>query len=200
MEETNLIKEYVNQLETVICNLPIYEIHKIAKILIRAYENGNLIFTMGNGGHSSTASHFVNDLLKHTIVSNDKNKIAITRKRIKAISLNESMPTITAWANDISYEVCFSEQLINWIERDDIVIGFSASGNSKNIIKAFEIAKLHKSISIGFIGKNGGKMKDIADFSLQVPSNNDLYIEDAHLIITHIITNFIRTIIQKRDL
>lgn len=198
MKEINFIDNYIKELEEILPKLPVEEIKKTADLFVEAYEKENHIFTMGNGGHSSTASHFVNDLLKHTIVSDKKNEVVIHDKRFKAMSLNDSIATITTWANDVSYDVCFSEQLKNWIKKDDLVIGFSASGNSKNILKAFETAKEYKAKSIAFTGGSGGKMKFLADISIVIPSNNYLYIEDMHLVIVHIITNLVRAKIQKK--
>ena len=192
------IKDYVSGIESILPNLQFDIIYKLADVFIKAYENENLFFTMGNGGHGSTASHFVNDLLKHTIVSDDKNEVVVHGKRFKAMSLNDSISTITTWANDVGYDYIFSEQLINWVKKGDIVIGFSASGNSKNIIKAFEEAKKHGAISVAFIGGNGGKMKGIADISFTVPSNNYLFIEDLHLIVTHMLCNVVRAMVQKK--
>ncbi|MCL4376870.1 MAG: SIS domain-containing protein [Actinobacteria bacterium] len=198
MKEINFINNYIKELEGILPKLPIEEIKKVADLFVETYENENYIFTMGNGGHGSTASHFVNDLLKHTIVSDEKNEVVIHNKRFKALSLNDSIATITTWANDVSFDVCFSEQLKNWMKKGDLVIGFSASGNSKNILKAFETAKDYRAKSIAFTGGNGGKMKILADISIVIPTNNYLYIEDMHLVIAHIITNLVRAKIQKK--
>lgn len=198
MKKSEFIKGYINQIDSILPKLPVDDVCNAADLFIEAYEKGNQFFTMGNGGHGSTASHFVNDLLKHTIVSDEKNEVVIKNKRFRAISLNDSIATITTWANDVGYDFIFSEQLRNWVKKDDLVIGFSASGNSKNILKAFEVAKEFHAKSIAFTGGTGGKMKNIADISLIVPSNNYLYIEDMHLILVHIITNLVRAVIQKK--
>lgn len=199
VKEVEFINNYIIELKNILSDLPVEEIRKTADLFIEAYENNNHIFTMGNGGHGSTASHFVNDLLKHIVVSDEKNVVVIdNNKRLKSMSLNDNVPTITAWANDVCFDVCFSEQLKNWIKTDDLVIGFSASGNSKNIIEAFKVAKKYKAKSIAFLGESSGKMKALADVSIVVPSNNCVYIEDLHLAITHIITNLVRARIQEK--
>ena len=198
VKEIEFINNYIRELKDILPKLPVEEIKKTADLFVEAYENENHIFTMGNGGHSNTASHFINDLLKHILVSDEKNVVVIGDKRFKAMSLNDNVAIITAWANDVSYDICFSEQLKNWIKKDDLVIGFSASGNSKNILEAFKVAKEYKAKSIAFLGENGGKMKALADLSIIVPSNNYLYIEDMHLVISHIITNLVRARIQKK--
>ena len=106
---------------------------KIISVLIQARDKGCKVFTMGNGGSGSTASHFVSDLLKTSITRENK--------RFVAISLVDNMPVLLAWANDATYEDVFIEQLKNFLSQGDVVIGFSGSGKSKNVIKAFEYGK-----------------------------------------------------------
>ena len=117
----------------------INELKKNKKIIQEIYlklkdaqNRGNRIFVMGNGGSSSTSSHFVSDLLKTSLTVN--------QNRPKAISLTDNIPVLMAWANDTSFENIFASQLENFIEKDDIVIGISGSGNSENVIKAIQFA------------------------------------------------------------
>ena len=160
------------------------QIKKIVEQLINARNNGNTIFTMGNGGSGSTASHFVSDLLKTAIIK-DSN-------RFKAISLVDNVPVNLAWSNDVSYDCIFLEQLKNFLASGDVVIGFSGSGNSKNVVNAFEYAKTKGSISIAISGMGGGKISKLADISLIVPSNDMLIIESMHILICHCMINAIR--------
>ena len=160
------------------------KIREITEQLINARDNGQIIFTMGNGGSGSTSSHFVSDLLKTAIINNSK--------RFKAISLVDNIPVNLAWSNDVSYDSIFSEQLQNFLNKDDIVIGFSGSGNSTNVINALKYAKTKGAISIAISGITGGEISKMADISLIVPSNDMLIIESMHLIICHCITNAIR--------
>ena len=160
------------------------QIKEIVEHLINARNNGNIIFTMGNGGSGSTSSHFVSDLLK-TAITNDSN-------RFKAISLVDNVPVNLAWSNDVSYDCIFSEQLKNFLAGGDIVIGFSGSGNSKNVVNAFEYAKTKGSICIAISGMSGGEISKLADISLIVPSNDMLIIESMHILICHCIINAIR--------
>ena len=139
---------------------------------------------MGNGGSSSTASHFVSDLLKTSIIKNTK--------RFDAISLTDNIPVLTAWANDTSYEEIFSEQLKNSIKKNDIVIAFSGSGTSKNVVKALKLAKTFEAFSIGFTGKSGGEFPHLCDICVKIPSNDMLTIESFHVMLCHIITSGIR--------
>ena len=162
------------------------DIEKIIKIIISARNNNKTIFTMGNGGSGSTASHFVSDLQKTMILKNEK--------RIKAISLVDNIPVILAWSNDISFESIFEEQLKNQIEKGDIVIAFSGSGKSLNVINALKFAKKKGAKCIGFTGKDGGYFNKICDLIFRVPNNDMLTIESQHVVICHCIASTIRNL------
>ena len=159
-------------------------IEKIIEKLIYARDNENIIFVMGNGGSGSTASHFVSDLLKTAITNNTK--------RFKAISLVDNIPVNLAWSNDVSFDYIFSEQLQNFLKKDDVIICFSGSGNSPNIINAIKYGKKNGSTCIGITGMSGGKLSELADHTLIVPSQDMLLIESMHLLICHCIINAIR--------
>ncbi len=159
---------------------------KIVDILIKARDDENKIFTIGNGGSASTASHFVSDLLKTSITKGDK--------RFKAISLVDNVPVTLAWANDLSYEDIFVEQVKNFFDKDDIIIGFSGSGKSKNVIKAMKYVKEKGGRCIGFTGMSGGEFPKICDISFVVPSNDMLVIESVHVALCHCIVSAIRNL------
>lgn len=186
MEIENSIKENLKQNSSCLENLgkKSDEIKKIIEYLINARNNGNTIFTMGNGGSGSTSSHFVSDLLKTAIINDSK--------RFKAISLVDNIPVNLAWSNDVSYDSIFSEQLKNFLMDGDVVIGFSGSGNSKNVVNAFEYAKTKGSVCIAISGMSGGKISKLADITLVVPSNDMLIIESMHILICHCMINAIR--------
>jgi len=186
MEIENSIKENLKKNYLCLENLDEKsdQIKKIIEHLISARNNGKTIFTMGNGGSGSTSSHFVSDLLKTAII-NDSD-------RFKAISLVDNVPVTLAWSNDVSYDCIFSEQLKNFLADGDIVIGFSGSGNSKNIVNAFEYAKTKGTICIAISGMSGGKISKLADISLIIPSNDMLIIESMHILICHCMINAIR--------
>jgi D-sedoheptulose 7-phosphate isomerase len=160
------------------------QIDKVASILTRARENRNTIFTMGNGGSAATASHFVIDLSKMTIIEGSP--------RFKAVGLNDNIPSMLAWANDASYEDIFVEQLKNLMEPRDVVIGISGSGNSMNVINAIEYANSHGAITIGLSGYDGGKLLKCAQENIHVPSDNIQRVEDVHLIIEHLLNSLLR--------
>jgi D-sedoheptulose 7-phosphate isomerase len=159
-------------------------LEKIIDILIRARDNEKKIYVMGNGGSASTASHFVSDLLKTAITKNEK--------RFFAISLTDNIPVMLAWSNDSSYDDIFVEQLKNSLSKDDVIIGFSGSGKSKNVIKAMEYGKENGAICIGITGMSGGDFPKICDTNFIVPSNDMLAIEAVHVILFHCIVYAIR--------
>src|SRR5438270_10666209 len=131
--------------------ISIPQLERVLLLLEDAYHNGRRVFIMGNGGSAATASHFALDLSKNTITAG--------APRVKAISLTDHVPLITAWSNDTAYEHIFAEQLANMIEQGDAVIGISASGNSLNIINAINVAKGSHAVTIGLLGAKGGKIK-----------------------------------------
>ena len=159
-------------------------IEKIIQILLNGRNKGKKILTMGNGGSGSTASHFVSDLLKTAITKGDR--------RFSAISLVDNTPVLLAWSNDTSYEEIFVEQLKNHLSKGDILIGFSGSGNSKNVVKALKYGKKNGAICIGITGMSGGNFPKICDVCYVVPSDNMLTIESMHLLICHCVVETIR--------
>ncbi len=155
-------------------------IKEIAVAMDTARENGSNIYIMGNGGSASTASHIANDL--------NKSAIPDPMKRFKVICLNDNVPVMMAWANDVSYDVVFVEQLKNFLTKGDIVIGLSGSGNSPNVIKAIEYANEHGNTTIGITGAmnpNGGKLGKMAKIALIIPDSSMGRIEDFHLMLNH---------------
>ena len=157
---------------------------EIFNILKNARDEKNQVFVMGNGGSASTASHFVADLLK-TSITNESN-------RFKAMSLSDNIPVLLAWSNDDSYENIFSNQLENFVQKNDVVIGISGSGNSKNVLNAIQFANKKQAITIGLSGKGGGKLSEIVKISLTIQSDDMLTIETMHLLVCHLITTMIR--------
>ena len=158
---------------------------EIFNILKNARDEKNQVFVMGNGGSASTASHFVADLLK-TSITNESN-------RFKAMSLSDNIPVLLAWSNDDSYENIYSNQLENFVQKNDVVIGISGSGNSKNVLNAIQLANEKQAITIGLSGKGGGKLSELAKINLTIQSDDMLTIETMHLLVCHLITTIIRS-------
>lgn len=181
-EITNFLKEQQMCLDKTIYQSG--NLSKIIKIITHARDSNKKIFTMGNGGSGSTASHFVSDLLKTAILTKGK--------RFQALSLVDNIPVILAWSNDSSYEEIFVQQLKNSLMRGDVIIAFSGSGNSKNLVKAFQYGKKIGAKCLGFTGKDGGKLKKYCDECFEIPSNDMLTIESQHVVICHCIISSIR--------
>lgn len=188
MKKQHNINSILNQQNVCINNIinDINTIEKIVDTLIDARDKGSKIFTMGNGGSGSTASHFVSDLLKTAITKGDR--------RFSAISLVDNVPVILAWSNDVSYEDVFVEQLKNFLTKGDVVIGFSGSGKSKNVVNALKYGKKNGAFCIGITGMSGGELPKICNVCFVVPSDNMLTIESMHLLVCHCIIETIRSL------
>ena len=137
------------------------------------------VFVCGNGGSAATASHFVCDVLKGAASAGGK--------RFRILALNESMPTVTAYSNDVSYEAAFVEQLKNFANRGDLFLALSGSGNSRNVINAMEHANAAGCRTIALTGRDGGKLGPLAALHINVAEQHMGRIEDAHLMICHMI-------------
>jgi D-sedoheptulose 7-phosphate isomerase len=200
METKEWIKKHYADFSQVLTQLPVDNIDKLCQLLVDMYKNDNQLFTFGNGGYGSTASHVVNDFIKHTVVSDQKNDIVTNKRRVRAMCLCDNVSTLTAWANDTNFDNVFSEPLKNFVRPGDIVLGITGSGNSKNVLNAFEVAKQNKAVTVCLTGKGGGKAKDVADLVILIPSNYDAYIEDLHLSIMHLVCNILRDKIQNNQI
>ena len=177
-------KEYFNELVEAFNLIPENGFDEIVNMLQSVYKSGKHVFLIGNGGSAATASHFANDLSKGTMCDG--------KKRFKAFSLTDNIPLVTAWANDANFEKIFVEQLYNLFQKGDIVIAITGSGNSPNILKAVEFANSKGGTTFGFIGFEGGKLKDIVQKSIIEESNKQEIIEDIHLILEHIICKYLK--------
>jgi len=149
----------------------------IVKRLLQAKTEGKTIYSAGNGGSAATASHLCNDLLKGCRVND--------RTGFKAVCLADSNAIVTCLANDFSYEAIFSIQLQTCAEQGDVLVVFSGSGNSPNIIAALKTAREMGVITIGFTGRDGGLMKDLCDYLLIAPTDSMEQLEDMHLLYEH---------------
>mgnify|MGYP001167422025 CR=1 FL=1 len=168
---------YLTELETVIRELSRDEVRAVADALMAARAAGRTIFIIGNGGSAATASHMMNDLNKFTIVPG--------KPRFKAIALTDNVPFMTAVGNDASYHDVFVEPLMNLMADGDALIAISASGNSPNVVKAVEYAKSRGATIIGFCGRPGGKLAQLADHKVIAPSDRIGQQEDVHMILDH---------------
>jgi len=151
---------------------------------VQAYKNNRTVYLFGNGGSAALASHSACDLGKGTSVTGSR--------RFRVLSLTDNMALMTAWANDACYEDIFAEQLRHFVEKGDVVIAISGSGNSPNVLKGLSVAREAGAYTIGLTGYQGGKMKALCDLCLVVPSDNMQFIEDLHLCISHSVFTAVR--------
>jgi len=140
------------------------------------------IFVCGNGGSASTASHLACDIVKGA----SYNRAA----RFRIMALTDSLPTLTAYSNDVSYDCVFAEQLKNFAEPGDLVMAISASGNSPNVICALEYANSIGCRTIALTGRDGGKLGPLAQLNIRVPVQHMGRIEDAHMVVCHMIAYY----------
>jgi len=180
------IHAYFNSVSNTLSNLDKGSVARFTEYLMHTYNKGGIIYVFGNGGSGATASHFVGDLIKGVSCGLDK--------RFKAICLNDNIPALMAIANDISYDDIFVEQLKNFLTKEDLVIGISGSGNSVNVVKAFEYSKKFGAKTLAICGFKGGKIKEIADLSIHAKIDDMEISEDIHnLIMIHCV----KRILQK---
>jgi len=183
-ETQRLIGQYLSEVADTLTRLPVENIARVIEVLREVRARRKRVFVFGNGGSAATSSHFACDL--------SKGATNREQPRIRAVALVDNMPVFSAWANDSSYENVFAEQLENLLEPGDVAIGISGSGNSPNILKGVEKAREMGAFTIGFIGFEGGKLKELVDLPVIVPSNCMEQIEDIHLLLCHLITVCLR--------
>lgn len=178
------IIQYLDEVRHVLATLPLEHIHEVVDVLLSANYGGCTVFTLGNGGSAATASHFACDLSKGAIVPG--------LPRFRVVALTDNVPLMTAWGNDMAYEDIFAEQLRNLMNRGDVVVAFSGSGNSPNILRAVEVARQIGGITIGFTGFDGGQLAEMVDVAVIVPCRSMPQIEDVHLTLCHVMTTVLR--------
>ena len=183
-DNSQIIKNYINEISTTLAKLPVESIEQIVQVLEAARIQKKRVFLFGNGGSAATASHFACDLAKGAIADG--------KPRLRAISLTDNIPLLSAWANDASYEDIFTQQLEGQVEPGDVVIGISGSGRSANVIDALRLARSAVAVTIGLTGFDGSELKDMVDLCITVPNNSMEQVEDIHLILEHIITTCLR--------
>lgn len=179
------IDKYLGQLNRLIEILPREPVLDILKQLRQVKNEKRRIFVFGNGGSAATASHMVCDLIKNTVKPD--------RSRLKVIGLADNVPTISAYANDEGYEYVFAQPLESLGEAGDLAIAISASGDSPNVLRGVETARRKGLVTIGLTGIGGGKLKDLVDICLVVPSDSMEQVEDMHVIIGHLLTITLRS-------
>ena len=157
-------------------------IEKVANIFIHCLENDGTIFWCGNGGSASDSQHLAGELV---------GRFVDERKPLKSISLTADSAVITCIVNDYGYEHIFSRQIEALGSKGDVLVGITTSGNSKNVLNAFEVAKNKSVRTIGLLGKGGGVAKDLVDESIIISSNSTARVQEMHILIGHILCDLI---------
>ncbi len=186
----SFIKEFSAKATQAILALPSKEIAKALAILQGVYEREGRIYVFGNGGSLALATHFVADLNK-TVFSHNLDKHT---RRFQAIRLPSTESELTAWANDVGYDMVFAGPLQNYLQDHDAIIAISSSGNSPNIIKAVELAKKNGNPVIGMSGFDGGKLNQLADAKILVTTPKGEYevVEGVHAVVLHLIVKYFK--------
>jgi len=177
MDYIQEIGEYFYKLKKTIDLISKEELSQLINILVSAKDAGKTIFIMGNGGSAATASHYCCDFNKGVSLGQDK--------MFKFICLNDNVPTMMAYSNDISYDEVFVGPLRNFLNEGDYVIGISGSGNSMNVIKALEFANGKGAITIGLTGFSGGKVMNLCKYNVHIPIDDMQITEDLHMVLDH---------------
>jgi D-sedoheptulose 7-phosphate isomerase len=170
---------YLARAHEAIGSLDVARIEQAIQWFEEARAAGRQIFVFGNGGSAATASHFVTEMLKGASYNR--------ASRFRILALTDSMATITAYSNDVSYDCVFAEQLKNFAAPGDLVMGLSSSGNSVNVIRAFEYANSIGCRTLALTGRGGGKLAPLAQLNIEVRAPHTGRVEDAHMVVCHII-------------
>jgi len=181
VDKKNLISTYIQnsiEIKEVLLKTSVPEIEKVSDIIINACKSGNTIFWFGNGGSAADAQHLACEFVS---------RFFLERKAIPSISLTTNTSELTAIANDYHFDAIFSRQIEALVKPEDVVIGISTSGNSPNVIMGIKKAKELGAITVAFTGRSGGKIKDVSDVVLAVPSDITPHIQEAHIMIGHVI-------------
>jgi len=178
------IRQYLDRLLATLSGMPVDSIASLSEMLYRAYSDEKQVFVLGNGGSASTASHMAADLGKNTIGPN--------MRRFRIMSLNDNIPLLTALSNDLGYENVFAEQLQNLIQPGDVLIALTGSGNSPNVVRAIEYARSRSAQVAALLGCDGGSVAELVDLTVLIDSCDYGVVEDAHIIINHILVEHFR--------
>jgi D-sedoheptulose 7-phosphate isomerase len=168
---------YLKKVSKAIDALSRDEMTKFIELLHKTYLKGGNIYFFGNGGSAATASHICGDFVKGLSFGQER--------RFKAICFSDNSAALMAIANDISYDDIFVEQLINFLEKDDLVVGISGSGNSENVLRAISYANEKGVNTVGLCGFGGGKLKSLAKHAVHVDIDDMEITEDVHMAIGH---------------
>jgi len=182
------LRQYAVELQETLGALPLSAVDRAVTRLFTAWCDRNQVFIMGNGGSAATALHMAADLSKNTAVPGFP--------RLRAVSFNDNMALFSALGNDTAYDLVFREQVLTYVDANDVVVAISASGNSSNVLKAAATARELGATTIGMSGYYGGKLAEMVDIPIVVPNHSIEQIEDLHMMLEHMITASVRAAIQ----
>ena len=186
-----MVSQYLRDAARVIDGVSAEDVVPALDVLIAAWRSRRHVFLLGNGGSAATASHFANDLSKGTVIEG--------KPRFRAIALTDNVPLITAWGNDSSYAHVFTEQLAALMDPGDVVVAISASGNSPNVLRAVEYARMSGGITVGWSGRTGGKLRNLVHYCICAPTDDVGQIENAHMVLDHVLTVALRAAIAVEE-
>ena len=180
---TDIIKASIDVKQQLLADTHLVnQIATVTDVITKAFQNGNAVYFAGNGGSAADAQHLAAEF---------SGRFYKDRKALPSDALHCNTSYLTAVANDYSYDVIYARLLEGLAKKGDVLIGISTSGNSGNIVKAFEMAKTIGVTTVGFTGQKGGKMKDLGDYLINIPSNTTPRIQESHILVGHIICELV---------
>jgi len=180
---TDIIKASIDVKQQLLADeFLVNQIATVTDVITKAFQNGNAVYFAGNGGSAADAQHLAAEF---------SGRFYKDRKALPSDALHCNSSYLTAVANDYSYDIIYARLLEGLAKPGDVLVGISTSGNSGNIVKAFEMAKTIGVTTIGFTGQKGGKMKDLGDYLINVPSNTTPRIQESHILVGHIICELV---------
>jgi len=183
-------KDYMNETKSLLDLVEPASVQSAITALFQAWQRDATVFVMGNGGSATNALHFANCLSQGTWIPG--------KKPMRAQALVDNLCTVTAVSNDYGYDQAFAKQLEMCMRPGDLVVGISCSGNSPNVVNAFEYARVHGIFTLGFIGFAGGKMLALSDCAIYIENHNYGQLETVHLSIGHLISQRLKQLIAQR--
>ncbi len=189
MATTNMIKDIINQSikvkQDLVSDAHLVEtIAKLSDRIVEAYRNKGVVYFCGNGGSAADAQHLAAEL---------SGRFYYDRPPLAAEALHVNTSYLTAVANDYSYDEIYARYIRGMGRAGDVLIGISTSGNSKNILRAFEAAKAIGMVVVAFTGATGGEMKQYADYLINIPSKDTPRIQESHIMVGHIVCQLVES-------
>ena len=182
---------YIEQLHAALDTIDLTKVDEAIALFRDVRNAGGTIFVCGNGGSAATASHFVTDMVKGASYGR--------HQRFRILALTDSAPTLTAYANDVSYDCVFVEQLRNFARPGDLVMAISGSGNSPNVVRAIEYANSAGCQTLALTGFDGGRLARAARLNIHVPVPHMGRVEDAHTVVCHMISYYFMEASERKE-